>query len=348
MENAALHGHGVTAIDRFNDWDLRFFGDCMGSERVVSGTHMAKPGRDEFLKRFAELPHDPVIFCSPVESFPEILEKAAKTRRVLNAPASSVEKCRDLEFLRDFCGDDMLIPETSRDGGEPRQGWIIKPTASAGGIGIRADDGLLSGVEYRQKFVDGVPAGGIFFTENGETKFFGLARQINSGFKFAGSVYPADFEPGVLAATARFGERLATAAGLAGWWGADFIIADGVAHLLEVNPRFTAGMELCAKAHGIDLVETQSSAFSGDKCHMETGWNGAYHGRKVVYARGDLVFKNPERWFKAGMRDVPVGGKIISKGEPVISVYASAAGHEECMEKLSVKIEEFEREIYGE
>jgi predicted ATP-grasp superfamily ATP-dependent carboligase len=347
MENAALHGHGVTAIDLFNDWDLSFFGDCIGPEHVAPVTRGAKPRREEFLKRFAELPHYPIIFCSPVESFHEILEKAAKTRRVLNASASSVAKCRDLGFLRDFCGDGISTPETFQDGGEPRPGWIIKPRASVGGIGIRIDDGRLSDAEYRQKFVDGLSVGAIFFTANGETKFFGFARHINSGFKFAGCVYPADVEPGVLTATARFGKRLAAGAGLDGWWGADFIIADGVAHLLEVNPRLTAGMELCAKTHGINLVGTHSSAFSGDKCHMETGGDGAYHGRRVAYAHRDLVFKNPERWFKAGMRDVPIGGKIIAKGEPVISVYASGVGHEECTEKLFVKIEEFEREIYG-
>jgi predicted ATP-grasp superfamily ATP-dependent carboligase len=341
-ENAAKHGHKVAAIDGFNDFDLGIFCD------VTGGSDKAKFGRDGLLSRYAELPNDPIIFCSPAESHPEVLEEAAKTRSVLNAPPIAIKKCRNIDFLQTFGDDGILSPENSFEAGEPRAGWIIKRRASGGGLGIRPDDGKLGAGEYRQKFIRGVSVGGIFFTSAGTTQFFGFARHVNNGFKFAGSVFPADIEPDVQKAAARFGERFAKSAGLAGWWGADFIVSEKGAHLLEVNPRFTAGTELAANAHDIDLVATQSAAYSGDKCHMQTAAYGSYHGREALYARGDVVFKNPEKYFKAGLRDVPREGGKISKGEPLISVYATGSGDAECAEELRRKKRWFERELYGE
>lgn len=345
MENAAGHGYGVTAVDGFNDWDARFFGSLVGPP------DSPRDGR-ELLAGFSELPKNvPVIFCSPVESHPEVVERAAKTRRVFNSPPSAMLKSRDFGFLRKFAGDGISAPEFDADadpGGRARPGWIIKQTKSAGGVGIREDDGVLREGEYRQKFVEGASVGAMFFSSGSGTKFCGVAAHINEGYKFAGCVYPAEAETEALGAVERFGQKFAQAVGLVGWWGADFILTEGSPNLLEVNPRFTAGMELMARAHGIDLCGSQSAAFSGDKCHFEMGPNLGYYGRQVVYAREGAVFKNPEKWFKAGARDVPPEGARVAKGGPMVSIYAEGKIFSECIENLRTKGSGFERELYGE
>ncbi len=342
MENAAAHGHNVTAVDGFNDWDARFFGTLVEPDATREG-----PG---LLAGFSALPKDvPVIFCSPVESYPEVVEKASKTRRVFNSPPSAMQKSRDFGFIRKFVGDVISAPEFDADAdGKARPGWIIKRTKSAGGVGIREDDGVLGEGEYRQKFVEGASVGAMYFTSGSGTKFCGVAAHINEGYKFAGCVYPAEAETGALGAVERFGQKFAEAVGLVGWWGADFILTEGPPYLLEVNPRFTAGMELMARAHGIDLCGTQSAAFSGDKCHFEMGPNLGYYGRLVVYASEGTVFKNPEKRFKAGMRDVPPDGARIAKGEPMLSIYAEGENYREWLENLQRKRLGLERELYGE
>ncbi|MBI3580949.1 MAG: ATP-grasp domain-containing protein [Nitrospinae bacterium] len=342
MENAARHGYQVTAVDGFNDWDARFFGSLVEPEA---------PARDaSLLARFSGLPKEvPVIFCSPVESFPDFVEKASETRRVFNSPPPAVLKSRDFGFLRKFAGDGISAPEFEADAdGRARQGWIIKQAKSAGGAGVRKDDGVLREGEYRQKFVEGGSVGAIFFSSGSGTKFCGVAAHINEGYRFAGCVYPAEADPEALGAVARFGQRFAEAVELVGWWGADFILGEGAPNLLEVNPRFTAGMELMARAHGIDLAGTQAAAFSGDKCHFDMGPNLGYHGRRVVYAGKNTVFKNPGKWFKAGMRDVPPDGAALAKGAPVLSIYAGGGIFSECLENLRTTRSGFERELYGE
>ncbi|MBI3736758.1 ATP-grasp domain-containing protein, partial [Candidatus Sumerlaeota bacterium] len=250
----------MRATDGFNDYDLSRFS--------VGGAAGAG---------------DTIIFCSPVESLPERMGAAGG--RVLNVSAKTMELCRDQLFIRQNFADGMKFPEISRERGMGRSGWIIKLQKSAGGLGIRPDDGEPGEGEYRQEFIEGVSAGAVYFTSAGETALCGVARHINDGFKFAGAVYPADLDESTMAVLGGFGGKIADATGLLGWWGADFIISDAGPYFLEVNPRFTAGMELLAKACGLDLVGAQVRAFSGDLCHIVIKPFGGYFGRMVVYAR---------------------------------------------------------------
>lgn len=342
VELASVHGHGVSAADGFNDWDLSHFlrGEKIGAETpALRGAAL--------LSEWEKLPDDPIIFCSPIESFPEILESAVEKRTVLNSPATAVRLCRDQRFLRTVHAEGILFPEISFEEGSTGPGWIIKGQNSCGGAGIRHDDGKLSPGEYRQKFIEGKSVGAIYFTSGGETQLCGVAEHINLGFKFAGCVFTAGAKDGANEAIGEFGKKLASATGLLGWWGADFVLADGSAYLLEVNPRFTAGMELMAKSFGTDIFDTQRRAFSGDLCHIKAKGSVGYLGRTVVYSRNTTVFREPEKWFLKGLRDLPFDGRTIAKDEPLVSIYSTGSSREDCMANMARRRAEFEEIVYG-
>jgi predicted ATP-grasp superfamily ATP-dependent carboligase len=339
MENASRYGYTVTAIDGFNDWDSPSFGKVLGAK-----DGKAAEGHD-FFRRYAEFGDVPVIFCSPVEFFADVLVEASVATTVFNASMSAISKCRDIEFLKNSCVDGIKFPVS---GFFPPRPNIIKKFNSVGGAGVREDDGILLPGEYRQQLIDGISIGAVFYTSWGKTTLCGTTRHINEGYKFAGCVYPSGIAEKFYAPIEKFGKKIGAETGLAGWWGADFIITNESAWILEVNPRFTASLELIGKAHGIDIVEKQIRAFSPDICHIEIGKNSKYFGRLIVYAKESVVFKNPAKWFEAGMRDIPHDGELVQKGAPVLSIYADGNGYDECNKNLLSKKMELEKELYGD
>src|SRR5262249_6268277 len=120
-----------------------------------------------------------------------------------------------------------------------------KPLHSAGGLGIRrAHPGEApSPHHYFQEFIDGTPMSVLYCG----TTLLGVTQQLvgepwlhAKPFAYCGNIGPLDTPP----------PALATRADLCGVWGIDFISHDGVPHVLEVNPRYTASAEVLEHGTG--------------------------------------------------------------------------------------------------
>ena len=337
MENSFLHGYEVRGADGFNDWDAARFG------RLASNESMQENCFPQILRQYRFAGDSPVIFCGPVEIEPSLIDEASKEFTVLNAPPSAIAICRNLAFLQEQALDGIRFPKVSFDnGGEP--GWLLKDSTSAGGVGVTDCTGArLIGDRYRQKFIDGVSIGASFLSGD-TTRLMGLTRHIGqvkefgqAGYLYGGLCYPAVVDESVTDCIGRFGERVSAAASLTGWWGADFILTQAGPYLLEINPRFTASMELIAAAHAIDLVAAQIAALKGDKgdkVHTVAAPPKGCRATAVCYARQDCIFDGSHDWFQSGARDVPHNGSAIKKGEPVCSLYADAGSYDDCVRLL--------------
>jgi len=338
VENAHRHGYDVCVVDGFNDWDSARFGRLMPE----------KPADPmEIFDRHPEMGPGRVLFCAPVESRPDSIAGASAKMKTLNADSRAVAKCRELEFLRETATDGVMFPETTlspaKDGGR----WLVKDIKGSGGVHVKISDGAepLEFGQYRQRLVNGSSVGACFLSAshggNVSTKLMGIASHVmnreefgQDRFRFGGLVYPARVEEKDMEAIRRFGERAARRAGLAGWWGADFIINGSGVHLLEINPRFTATMELVANEHGIDMVGTQAEALGGFLFNGGISVPDSYRATVVCYAKNDCLFDGAKRWFDRGARDVPRDGARFRKGEPVISLYRTGRTERECMEMI--------------
>ena len=415
MENAFHHGYDVRAADGFNDWDAEKFG------KLVTGGAVIPSCYPEVFTRYRDMGGCPAIFCGPVEVDPSLIERAAKEVQIFNAPLSAIVKSRSHDFLKQMATDGITLPATGFDSAPGGRSLIkaslVKEFSSAGGVGVTGDVGQeLRAGQYRQQAVEGLSVGATFLTvKNGltvinggdcSTAFVGITEHINrlsefaqSGYLYGGLIYPAEIESGHVHAIKKFGERAAAESGLTGWWGADFILTEHGACLLEINPRFPASAELIAQAHDIDLVSTQISATTGDKVDFDnenspqqaarylaslyqiksspfqgevarsaggvlqgkpplnpllekegkirkTGNPAAsreelqvkppprYTATAVCYAKTDCVFNDAQKWFGRGARDIPHDGQLIQRGEPIISLYATAKSSGECLRTL--------------
>ncbi|MBI5638621.1 MAG: ATP-grasp domain-containing protein [Nitrospinae bacterium] len=326
-ENAHAHGWRVFAADGFNDWDAARF-----AAPLTPGGFGETP--EAFLRAWETAP-EPLLFCAPIEAAPAMLAEAARNKRVLNAPAHAVAAARDISFLQKVACNGVRFPAVSFlsiPSHPPETPWIIKSAKSAGGTGIRPGDGILGRDEYRQKVVHGESIGALFFSAAGRCVFLGASLHINHGFLYGGGIFPAPLNPDVAHILEQFGARVTAESGMAGWWGADFILNDEALWLLEINPRPTATAALFGKLRGVDLVAAQMAPDVFSPLPQNSG--PGVMGNMVLYAEDDFTFRGSAEWFEKNARDIPHEGRAMKKGEPVLTLHATAATAPECRAAL--------------
>src|SRR5207244_13398430 len=133
--------------------------------------------------------------------------------------------------------------------------WLAKPLSGSGGRGIRfAPARRAHTPTYFQEFIEGESRSAIF--RDGE--LLGVTRQLVGEpwlhaprFGYCGSIGPIASSLSELDAWRKLGEFLMSWAGLRRIFGIDAIMRDGVPWLIEVNPRYTASVELIELTRGI-------------------------------------------------------------------------------------------------
>ncbi len=232
--------------------------------------------------------------------------------------------------------------------------WLLKPLCSAGGKGIaffedsaEIDIERLATTHYLQQFIHGTPISGLFLSDGQQTHCCGLALQIIGDeasaappFGYSGSIAPlseSDVSAAVFARVAQIGELIARRASLRGLFGIDFIWAaerDDVL-LLEVNPRYTASIELFERATGAALLCRHRAACIGEpatECCTPLPRSSSYCGKLVLYATTDIIA--PDLRGRADVADVPTPGSLIPSGLPVCTVFGSGSSTAECLAEL--------------
>src|SRR5215213_3758283 len=83
--------------------------------------------------------------------------------------------------------------------------------------------------------------------------------------------------------------------GLRGLNGVDFVARQGVPIPIEVNPRYTASMELVERATGISLFALHADSCAG-RLAAAPAMPTRVYGKAIVYARRDTVVADPRMW----------------------------------------------------
>ena len=133
---------------------------------------------------------------------------------------------------------------------------------------------------------------------------------------------------------------------LRGLFGVDFILHDGELYLIEVNPRYTASMEVVELTSGRSCLAMHTRAFGvGTNCipHLPTE---KMLGKIIYFAPKACVFPqsgpwstvaSPDVWVIPEYADISAPGTVIEKGQPVLTLFAQGADTSEVMRRLQVK-----------
>lgn len=290
------------------------------------------------------------MYCGALENHPDLVASLARDRRLLGCNADTLRQVRNpvevaqaLETIHDT-GPRVFDRRPRRS---DAQRWLFKPLASGGGRGIHpwpsaaASAALQHGQRgYWQTLIEGRACSAAFLADGARCQLLGLTRQLvgrawgaAGRFEYCGSVGPLALSAHSRSILRRIGRRLTEAFGLCGLFGVDLVRDSRSFWPIEVNPRYTASMELFDWAWGESLVGWHVSACLGEWPTVRPSRAAGYFGKLYVFAAGDLtapagLYRELRTHHAArgwpAFGDVPVDGAPIPAGGPIATVFAHA------------------------
>jgi predicted ATP-grasp superfamily ATP-dependent carboligase len=336
-------GYHVIAVDAFGDLDLRQAAHVVPG-RTQQGSHF-KPMRAAIT--VDEAPGGLACYTSNFENYPVAVERLARSRTLLGNPASILTRVRDPLLLMNTLGQlGFSVPKT-RSFPPPerhaRGSWLLKPRRSGGGhsTSVWRRDQPVPRSFYLQQRLPGVP-GSILFAADGQgAEVLGISRQIvgdtnmgAQGFRYCGSLLgsPALLFPDQ-PALGDIARSLASAVTkeftVRGLNGIDFMAAGGVPCPIEVNPRYSASMELLERSRSLSIFEVHERACRGTL--PKPLESAGVQGKAVVFARRNVVMGDTREWLEdKSVADIPQPGERILRGRPICTVFARGDDADSC------------------
>ncbi|HYU08523.1 MAG TPA: ATP-grasp domain-containing protein, partial [Gemmatimonadales bacterium] len=355
-ESAARAGYRVLAVDGFGDLDLRRVAevrlarDARGRVSPGAAVRAARGARAEA-----------VVYVASFENHPRAVRTLAAGRTLWGNPPEVLARVRDpllvaATLARHGLPTPAVRATAPRSGGGGRS-WLAKPRASGGGSGVVAwRPGRRAPRDaYFQERIAGVPGSIVFAADGRRAVPLGLTCLLAGerafgavGFRYCGSILVGrgdavftDVER-LCARAIALAEAITRAFGLVGVNGIDFIARRGTPYPIEVNPRYTAAMELVERAYGLSIFDIHARACAGHLPAFDLA--AARHaplsppraiGKAILYARGDVVLGDTRPWLEDdSVRDVSAPGERCRRGQPICTIFAAGRDAVECRAAL--------------
>jgi predicted ATP-grasp superfamily ATP-dependent carboligase len=310
------------------------------------------------------------MYTGALENHPALVDSVSSSRELYGNPGSVLRRVRDPLLVADALGAHGLpCLEVSMSAPSPElQSWLRKPLKSCGGSRIQfTDDGLVPESEgsraeatgsYFQRFVSGTACSAVYVATGGQSLLLGVTRQLigdswtgAAGFQYAGSLGPLTTRKPVSETFHRIGQCLVRRFGLRGLFGVDAMIEGDDVWAVEVNPRYTASVEVIEQALDINALSLHVGACRGGDTPSQSPPNrGRCVGKAIVYAEqhgvvpaaiGDLArqLNADAQW--PTIADVPKAGTKVHPRQPVTTVLATGdavAGVERRLKELVLDV----------
>jgi uncharacterized protein len=360
VESAANSNYAVVALDAFGDRDLA----AMAESHSLHHDFHARYSAAELFRASRHLDFDAIAYTANLENHPEILRRFAETHRVIGNSPQTVERVRNWETLfPKLKKAGFPVPETVFKNCEinSQRRWLIKPVLSGGGHGIeflRRDHPLGDHVML-QEYIPGKPCSASFVANGHECVLVGVTEQLAGlsefgaqGFRYCGNVLPLrETNDEILRQLRGLTALLTREYGLIGLNGMDFILKDDQVWLTEINPRYSASMELIERAYGLPMFHLHIKAALDGKLpdfKLESALDsGMYYGKAVLFADRDAIAPDTQDWMVRNFRDVPASGEKLHKGGPVCTILARLPTYDGTLAELIDKAGALRKEIYG-
>lgn len=325
-QSAARAGWAIQAADLFADRDLS---EIAEARRVVDypaglGEHL--PGVDSWM------------YTGALENEPDCIEAWSRRARLLGNSAETLRVVRDpIRWTAALAQAGLPAPRVAYElaAHESSNAWLVKPLRSAFGRSVRlADSGermAPPGCFFQQR-IEGRSVAGQFASVAGRARLLGVVAHLagpSPRFAFSpmGAVGPLLLTSGERRAWEAIGQTLATAFPLRGLWGVDAIVRGADIWPVEINPRYTASMELLERASGTSLVGVHIDACVSDRLPPEGfGQNdGPLFGKAILFApAAGTIRPDDVEWLQGpDIADLPAMDGNFSEGDPVCTVFSA-------------------------
>ena len=182
---------------------------------------------------------------------------------------------------------------------------MLKPLASGGGRRVRPwrRGSPIPTACYLQARIDGIPGSVTFVAAGGRCALLGISRQLvgeagfgSDGYRYCGSMMSLEENDAwegdgrVMTGARALAEATSALFGLVGVNGIDFVVRDGVPVPIEVNPRWSASMELVDRVCDVPVMAAHvDSCNSGTPPRVRRRCEGGVMGKAVVFATADVA-----------------------------------------------------------
>jgi uncharacterized protein len=366
-QSAIAAGLRPLCVDFFEDADL---------------TRILGSGRGRFVGRirtFAELPevvrkirsNIPLLWAGGLENHTAVLRTVMAHRPVIGPDPEIVDLLRQ---PRNFAGwlsqSGLNVPRlASPDNTNTDCLWLRKPNCGSGGLGIRSMQPMnahlgriqqkTTSEEFLQEYIDGVPMSAVFCSDQKSLCLLGTSIQLvgwpslgASDFLFCGNMGPISPGEDVTRQLIRAAESLVNHTGLKGVFGVDFVLRQGEAWFIEVNPRLTASHMLYENAASHSREErslvtrhlaafgwrpTASTVHRRQRLRTADANESRVQARLILWANQDVQFTDslsPSSHAAWTFADIPQPGSAIPAGSPLCSVHVSAGSQDELLNHI--------------
>jgi predicted ATP-grasp superfamily ATP-dependent carboligase len=359
--------------DLFNDADLR---NHCHTIALAPGSYP-----EGFVQVARQAPSGPWLYTGGLENRPALVARLAGMRPLWgNGPEILALVRSPLALYRLLSGAGLLCPAVRLRAEEvPQHGrWLVKPRAGAGGAHISSFPNSVWEREppaaqprrpvYFQEFIEGDACSAVYVGDGRCAQFLGATRQlVGAGwlhappFHYCGSLGPLDLSPSLHHSLEQLGNALVQGTGLRGLFGVDFILRDDQSWPVEVNPRYTASVEVLEYAQQIPALMLHRRVFepeSGIKNQrsgvgQEASLSPApcplpprdYIGKAILFAGAPIRFPTHGPWHSLvedplpvdelpPWADIPPAGHQIAAGRPILSVFTRASSMTACLDEL--------------
>ncbi|HZZ73305.1 MAG TPA: ATP-grasp domain-containing protein [Pirellulales bacterium] len=384
-QSARRAGYSVWAADLFADEDLRAAATAVQigayPHGLIDAVRAAPPGD--------------WLYTGALENHPELLETLAAERTLLGNSAEVVRRVRDpFTLAAALSAAEISVPRVARieERRAPECRWLRKRLRSAGGTQIefapsppaeaadakpakRSSHSAAESAYYAQEFIAGASCSGLFVGVSNDSapatahllgvtwQLIGRAYAAAQPFQYAGSIGPLTLAAADAQAWNRVGQALVDAFQLVGLFGVDAIVQSRARSIaiwpVEVNPRYTASVEVLERANGFDAIRAHAAACRG-AVRAGTGAEGTLgnapsagellrlaaeragfvasesglFGKLIVYSsRGGVVAPEFSQWAAAQnagaawpvVADLPRPLSAIEPAAPIATVFAQGS-----------------------
>jgi len=289
------------------------------------------------------------MYTGALENHPELIDRWQQTRPLLGNSAEVVRRIRNPELLRAALRNvGLAAPAVRFDCTDlPRDGtWLAKPRRSAGGTRLSqineqwCDTSTTPDEFYFQQRISGTPVAAVYLATTDEVILLGITEQLcgaawggDSIYRYCGSIGPLNLAPHVTHRFQRVGEALQQSFALVGLFGVDAILQDDIVWPVEVNPRYTASVEVIERATTFPAVAAHVVACQDHALPARAINSFRPAGKLIVWANSKCVFP-AAGGLPAGLHnslamptlaDIPAAGSVIEAGWPIATVLTDGA-----------------------
>lgn len=292
-----------------------------------------------------------MVYGSGFERQPETLDRLSEDVTVLGNNARTVKDVKDpAGFARSCEALGLPHPEICLDATPVSGTWVFKEHGGSGGSHVvPATDSMTAEAGYFQRIVPGRPVSALFASDGHAAQIIGFSEQWSDPtdeepYRYGGAITPALLTDAQVAALSHAVHVLTQSFALRGLNSADFMVDGDAFHVLEINPRPGATLDIFDDDHG-SLLQVHIAACTG-KPVGKLPTSVDYRAAKIVYA-ADVIPCVPAISWPDWAADRQAPGSRVETGWPICTILARSDSRPDTLALLADREASITRQLGG-